>query len=366
MVRAAITPRNGASFEIANIDLDQPRLGEVLVEIAGVGICHTDIAAVHGQVPFSLPGVLGHEGAGIVLAIGEGVTKVVPGDHVVLTFDHCGTCANCGSGNPAYCLNFNPLNGAGVRVEDGSSAIHRDGEALSSFFFGQSSFSSHALARERNVVKISKDVPLALMGPLACGVQTGAGAIMRSLAVRRGSTLLVVGAGPVGMSAVLAGVIQGCSSIIVSEPHEVRRAMAIKLGATHVIDPIAQDLVTEVKAILPEGVNYALDTTANEAVVSAVIECIAVLGSIGLVGVASDPLAKLSTSLMGIMGRGITVRGIVEGDSDPDQFIPELVNLYKEGRFPFDAMCQTYALDDINAAVDDQLTGRCLKPILLP
>lgn len=366
MVRAAIAPAKDAPFQIDEVVLDEPREGEVLVKIAGTGICHSDIAAVAQELPFALPGVLGHEGAGIVAAIGPGVSKVQPGDPVVLTFGHCGECANCTSGNPAYCMDFGPCNAAGVRLDDGSSCIHRDGEALSSFFFGQSSFADHALARQNNVVKIDRDVPLEIMGALGCGIQTGAGAIMRSLDVRPGSSLLVTGGGTVGLSGVMAAAVRECSTIIVSEPHEERRKLAERLGATHTFDPRGKDLDAMVREIVPEGVDYAFDTTARPDIISTAIDSLALRGKIGLVGVAKDPETLLSTNMMAAIGKGITIRGICEGDSDPDVFIPELVALFKEGRFPLDKLCKTYPLEDINRAVEEQAQGLCVKPILIP
>jgi aryl-alcohol dehydrogenase len=366
MVWAAVAPAKDAPFELVDAELDAPRAGEVLVRIAGVGICHTDLAVVAQQIAYSLPGVLGHEGAGIVVAVGEGVSKVEVGDHVVLTFDTCGVCEHCAAGNPAYCQEFYPANFGGCRMNDGSSAIHVHGKSIGSFYFGQSSFADHALAHERNTIRIDKDVPIELMGPFGCGVQTGAGSILHSLKVPAGSSLLVTGGGTVGLSAVMAAVLQGCSTIIVSEPHPERRALAKELGATHTIDPIGGDLNELVREILPSGVEYAFDTTARADIVASAIDGLASRGAIGLVGVAADPATLLSTNMMAAISRGITIKGIAQGDSDPQTFIPELVGLFKAGRFPLDKLCTTYPLADINRAIDDQLAGRCVKPVLIP
>lgn len=362
---AALSNQNSHDFEIKEAQIDDPRAGEVLVRIHGVGICHTDIATVEQRLPFPLPAVLGHEGAGIVEKIGAGVTKVKVGDHVVLSFMSCGECHPCGAGFPSYCTQFGPLNLAGVR-SDGTSALHVHGTAVSSFFFGQSSFAELALARERNVIKIDTDVPLELMGVLGCGIQTGAGAVMRALCATAGSSILVIGGGTVGLSAVMGAKLQGCSTIIVSEPHAGRRDLARTLGATHCIDPLNDDLATMVHATVPGGVQYALDSTARPQTIAAGIECLAVRGTIGLVGLPADPAMMLQTSMFGMLGRGIAIRWISEGDSDPDVFIPELVAHYKAGRFPLDLLCRTYPLADINLAVADQLAGRCVKPILVP
>lgn len=364
-MQAALVSKLGKSFDIVDAEIDEPREREVLVRIRGVGICHTDIAAAEQQLPFQLPAVLGHEGAGIVERVGSGVTKVAPGDHVVLTFSSCGRCPNCSRGQPAYCAEFGALNGIGRRA-DGSSAVHVAGAPVSSFFFGQSSFAQYALTGERNVVAIDRRVPLELMGPLGCGIQTGAGAIMRAMDVGEGASLLVTGGGAVGLSAVMAAAVRKCAVVIVSEPHPGRRALALTLGATHAIDPLGGDLAETVRGIIAAGVDYALDTSGRAEVISASADCLATLGTLGLVGVPADPTSLFASNLLGLIGRGITVRGIIEGDSDPDTFIPELVKLYHAGQFPLDKLCATYPLDAINHAVADQLGGRCVKPILLP
>lgn len=359
---AAIARAPRADFTLEQVELDAPRADEVLVRIHGVGLCHTDLAVRDQHLPLPLPAVLGHEGAGVVEAVGAAVTKVVPGDRVVLTFRSCGECAPCGRDEPAYCTRLNQLNFGCYRT-DGSATIRQDGRPMTASFFGQSSFAGHALASERNVVKVPEGVPLALMGPLGCGVQTGAGAIMRSLACRAGSSVLVLGGGSVGLSGVLGAVVQGCATIIVSEPEERRRALALELGATQVIDPFTENLADRVRAILPDGVDYVLDTTARADIVLAAIGVMSVHGTIGLVGVPSDPAATVALPMF--VEAKITMKWIIEGDSDPDRYIPELIELYRAGRFPFDKLIRTYRLDEINLAVRDQHEGATVKAVLL-
>ena len=208
-------------------------------------------------------------------------------------------------------------------------------------------------------------VPLELMGPLGCGVQTGAGGIMRSLACEKGSTLLVLGGGAVGLSAVMGAVIQGCATIIVAEPHEARRKLALELGATHVIDPAASpDLAAAVRAIVPIGVDYAFDTTGIPPVLQATMQALGPHGVFGIVGIA-PPGTPLPGDLMTAVTFGHTVKGIIEGDSDPDVFIPELIEHYRQGRLPFDRLIRTYPLAEINQAIADQHHGDCVKVVLL-
>jgi aryl-alcohol dehydrogenase len=363
-INAAVARRGERDFAYETLELEDPRADEILVQIHGVGLCHTDLL-IKGIDQYSFPAVLGHEGAGVVVKTGADVRKVKTGDRVALTFRSCGACDRCQSGDPAYCRTMPMLNYIGSRL-DGSKTLSDDKGPVSSNFFGQSSFASFALAYERNVIPVPDDVPLELMGPLGCGVQTGAGAIMRSLACKAGSTLLVLGGGAVGLSAVMGGRLQDCATIIVSEPHANRRALALELGATHVIDPAAEaDLAAAVRRIVPLGVDYVFDTTGAAPVIQAGLQSLGSKGVLGIVGVAS-PGTPIPYDLTSLMSNGHTLRGIIEGDSEPDVFIPELIEHYRAGRLPFDKMIRTYKLSDINTAIEDHHSGVCVKAVLLP
>ena len=362
-IKAAVANQNGGAFKLMDVELDTPRDDEILVKIAAVGLCHTDIVAQHGAFNFGRPAVLGHEGAGIVEQTGKSVTKVAPGDRVALSFRSCGACAKCNTGHPAYCHSMPLLNYAGMRT-DGSRAIRCDGEEIASNFFGQSSFATHALTYEQNVVKIPDDLPFEIAAPLGCGIQTGAGSIINSLKCAAGSSLLVTGGGVVGLSAVMAGVLRGGATIIVLEPHQSRRDMALKLGATHVINPMEDaDLAAAVRKISPLGVDYAFDTTGRQDVLDAIMHALAPQGILGCVGIGT-PETKLPGNLIQAMTFGHTVMGIVEGDSDPSRFIPELITYYRDGRLPLDQLIKTYKFADINEAIADQHAGKCIKVVL--
>ncbi|MGW6356833.1 NAD(P)-dependent alcohol dehydrogenase [Streptomyces sp. NPDC055092] len=363
-IAAAVVKEIGAPFIVENIELADPRAHEVVVEIAGVGLCHTDLAARDGHLPFPLPAVLGHEGSGTVVAVGNAVTKVAEGDHVVLSFNSCGACTQCQTGEPAYCQQFMAFNFGGAR-NDGTTTLHQGSSPLGSDFFGQSSFATHALAHERNVVKVPEGVPLHLLGPLGCGVQTGAGAVLNSLNCQAGSSLLVLGGGSVGLSAVLAAKVRNLSHVIVVEPQARRRELALTLGATHVIDPSSGPLSDQVRAIVPEGVNHALDTTARHEVLEQTLLSLAHRSALGLIGVPADPAATLPLGLIQAQVLGVRVLGIVEGDSDPDLFIPELLRLYQGGQFPFDKLISTWPFSDINEAVTAQHRGDAVKIVLV-
>jgi aryl-alcohol dehydrogenase len=258
-----------------------------------------------------------------------------------------------------------PLNYAGVRPDGSSPISTHNGEQLGAMFFGQSSFATHAVATERSVVKLPDNAPLDIVGPLGCGVQTGAGAVMRSFAAPAGSSLVVLGAGSVGLSAVLGAVVQELAHIIVVEPHESRRVLAVELGATSCIDPAAGPLAEQIRAVVPDGVDYVFDTTGRPDVIEASIPGLTNRGTLGLVGVPSDPAAALSLNLIGALIQGLTVKAIVEGDSDPDTFIPELLALHAAGRFPFDKMITTMPFAAINEGVDIQHSGAAVKVVLV-
>jgi aryl-alcohol dehydrogenase len=361
-ILAAVTTAPGQPFELRTLELDAPRDDEILVRIVGVGVCHTDIG-FRDAPSFAHPAVLGHEGSGVVEQVGAAVRKVKPGDRVIITFRSCGHCSRCDRGDPAYCETMPALNYTGARP-DGSRTLRCEEAPVASNFFGQSSFASHALTYERNVVVVADDLPLEIMGPLGCGVQTGAGGIMRSLACERGSSLLITGGGPVGLSAVMGAKIQGCGTIILVEPHAARRALAVEFGATHTIDPKeTPDLATAVRAIVPKGVDYAFDTTGLPAIHSATLNSLAPKGVYGLVGVtaAGVPMPGDVNSVMTI---GLTLRGIIEGDSEPDVFLPELIQHYRDGALPFDRMITTFPFERINEAVHAQHKGECVKIVL--
>jgi aryl-alcohol dehydrogenase len=363
-ITAAVSRTANTPFVLEEIEIDEPRADEIRVRIVAVGLCHTDLVGAAGAFPIRFPAVFGHEGAGIVEQVGSAVQNIRAGDRVAISFRSCGRCENCDDRQPAYCTSMPLLNYIGARL-DGSRTLHDGTEDVSGNFFGQSSFASHAITYERNLVKLPDDLPLEIAGTLGCGVQTGAGAIMNSLACRAGSSLLILGGGAVGLSAVLGAVLQGCKEIIVVEPLRARRELALALGATRVIDPATDPLPGALRAVLPNGTRYVFDTTGIPKVMEDGIACLGLRGSFGYVGVPADPGAKLPGSILGAMQQGHTHRGIIEGDSDPETFIPQLIEQHRAGRFPFDRLITTYPLAEINRAVAEQHQGLCVKAVLV-
>lgn len=362
-IRAAVVRQKHGPFAIENLELDDPRPDEVLVRIEGAGMCHTDLHARDQYRPFPLPAVFGHEGAGFVEKIGSLITKVRPRDKVVLVFPSCGQCASCRIGKPAYCLEANKLKHGGVR-SDGSTTMRRGGETVYGCFFGQSSFATYAVANERNTIKVRTDTPAATLAALCCGMQTGAGAILNTLAVKPGGTLAVFGVGSVGLSAVMAARIAGCLKIIAVDIKENRLNLARELGATDAIDSSEADCVEQIRKITGGGADYTVDTSAVPEIFRAAVESLRPLGVCGLIGTA-PPGTEVRLTMSTIQG-GRTVRGVIQGDSVPDIFIQQLIDFHEQGRFPFDRLITFYPLAEINRAAVDAVKGSTIKPVMRP
>ncbi|XRQ08919.1 NAD(P)-dependent alcohol dehydrogenase [Actinomadura welshii] len=361
-ITAAIVREKGA-FELAPAVLDAPRDDEVLVRVVAAGLCHTDLVVRDQVYPVPLPVVLGHEGAGVVEAVGAAVEKVAPGDHVAVSFLPCGRCRPCLDGSPASCANFNDINFAGRRPDGSHALTLPDGGTLHDRFFGQSSFGTYAITNERNTVKVRADAPLELVGPLGCGIQTGAGTVLRALEVGAGASFAVMGAGAVGLSAVMAARVAGATTIIAVDVVPSRLELAAELGATHVVDGGEQDAVAEIRRITGGGVDHALDTTGLPALIEQAVEALRQRGSAAILG-ASAPDANIGLPANAFMQSCKTLMGVVEGDSVPDVFVPQLLDLYMQGRFPFDRLVRFYDFDQINEAAGDTENGAVVKPIL--
>ena len=361
--RAAVVESAGAPFTLSEVVLDDPGPHEAVVRLVATGLCHTDLGVASGGLPFPLPGVLGHEGAGVVEAVGPAVTGVAPGDHVVLSFTSCGECRNCHGGHPAYCATWLPLNLIGGRRADGTSTISRDGESLGGHFFGQSSFAERALVDERSLVKVDPDVPLQSIAPLGCGVQTGVGAVWNVLKPSTGSTVVVLGAGAVGLSAVMAAALTPATTIIAVDRVAERLALAKELGATHTVDAGQTALGEAIAGITGgQGADGIVETTGSTAVLRQGVDALAARGTLVVVG--APPFgSEVALDVNGLLG-GKRVVGLTLGDSETQSFIPALVELVKEGRLPLDRLIGTYAFEDIGQAVQDMTSGKTIKPVL--
>jgi aryl-alcohol dehydrogenase len=309
-----------------------------------------------------LPAVLGHEGAGVVERVGANVAKVVAGDRVGMSFGSCGTCPACVTGRPTYCHDFFARNFGGSRP-DGTTALWRGGEPIHSHFFGQSSFATYAVATERNVVKLDDDVPLEIAAPFGCGIQTGAGAILNVMRPPAGASVAVFGTGTVGMASIMAAAVAGATTIIGVDLSRARLDLARELGATHTVHAGDQDPVEQIKAITGSGADFTIEATGIASVLRQAVDASAPTGVAGIIGApALGTEVSLDINEMLIFGR--TVRGIVEGDSVPDIFVPRLIELWRRGRFPVDRLMRNYDLDQLDGAARDAQSGRAIKAVV--
>lgn len=362
--KAAICSATGGGFELREVELDALRDDELLVRVVACGICHTDLAVRDGQLPVPLPAVLGHEGAGVVEAVGSAVTSAAPGDRVIMSFNSCGVCPSCAVDAPTYCYDFFPHNWSGRRA-DGSATITRGGEALTGNYFGQSSFATYAIAHDRNVVRVpdrAANIPLERLAPLGCGLMTGAGAVLRSMEARSGMPIAVFGTGTVGLAAIMAARLSGCDPIIAVDVVPARLALAKELGATHAFDARG-DAMSAIGEACPKGLAYAFDTTGRSDVIEAAFGLLAPKGTLGMVG-ASDPGATLTFNETAFMGGGRRVMGILGGDSDVGPFLIELIDHHLAGDFPFDRLIEYFDFADIDRAVEASENGSVVKPVL--
>lgn len=362
-VRAAVLREAGGKLQLERLRLRDLEPHEVQVRLIATGVCHTDLYIRDQNIPTPLPMVLGHEGAGVVEQVGAAVTTIAPGDHVVMTFMSCGLCRFCQSGQGAYCVDSLPLNFDPSRDPDKPQTIDEHGHPVHVSFFGQSSFATRTVASARNVVKVPDDVPLETLAPLGCGVMTGAGAVLNTFDVPAGSSIAVFGTGAVGLAAVMGAVVAGATTIVAVDIIEERLKLALELGATATVNPMDGDPTQALRALQPAGFDYTIDTTGRIDVLEQAIDVLGIRGSCGIIG-APPAGARASFDVMSHFAMGRTIRGIVAGDAVFGSFIPTLVELYRQGRFPVDRLIQVYDLDDINEAMADSESGQVVKPVL--
>src|SRR5580692_7216640 len=361
-IKAAVVGERSGPFVIDTLELTAPRADELIVRVVASGMCQTDLHGRDGYFGSPYPAAYGHEGAGVVHAVGAAVHDFVPGDHVVMSYPWCGDCANCRDGQTNHCLHGRKLKMFGTRLDD-TTLLSRNGAPVYSAFFQQSSFGSFALTQARWAVKVRKDAPLEQLGPLACSGQTGAGAVLHVMQPNPGEAIAIFGVGAVGLSALMAAKIAGCDPIVAVDVHDWRLALARELGATHTINHNAcGDVVGEIRKISGGGVRYALETSAVPAVFREAIECLMPAGTCVLLGSArrgSDVSFE-----MPFLQQGRIVRGVVQGDSVPQEFIPRLVDLIMAKKFPIERMIKFYDFADINLAAQESSAGIAIKPVL--
>ncbi|MFF8874556.1 NAD(P)-dependent alcohol dehydrogenase [Streptomyces massasporeus] len=356
----------GGPFSLESVELGPLAADEIIVRMAGVGVCHTDWTAAAGTVPLPTPFVLGHEGAGTVTALGSQVSTLALGDQVVLSFDACRSCPQCAAGHPAYCVLSAALNYTGTRP-DGTTTMTREGGPVHGSWFGQSSFATHAVASVRNAVRVpaaADGLPLDILGPLGCGLLTGAGTVFRVLRPRAGQSIVVFGLGTVGLSAVMAAAVAGCDPLVGVDPNPLRRRMADALGCTHTLDPAAvEDVGWSLAAITGQGADFTVDTVGSGTVVRQALEALRTPGSCATLGLQA--LENDITIDQGHLLMGRTLTGVIEGDAEPRVLIPHLTELWRQGRFPFERLIERFPFHRVQDAMDAARAGRVVKPVLV-
>ena len=354
----------GGPFRLEQVELSGPRPEEVLVEVVASGMCHTDLL-VRDSRPESLPAVLGHEGAGIVRETGSAVRGVRTGDNVVLSFPSCGECSRCLTGRSAYCDAIAGLKFGCCRSDGSVATTDMGGRPVGDHFFGQSSFGTLSVANARSVVKVPDDVDLRVAAPLACGVQTGAGTIFDVLRVSPGSSVAVFGTGSVGLCAVMAARLCGATTIVAVNRRASRLELAAGFGATHLVAPQEVDPVEAIRdATGGRGVDFTLETTGVPEVLTQAVRSLDSLGTCAYVGTA-PPGVHGGIVMLEAMMKGLTVRGVLQGDSTPSRMIPRLLTLHRRGLLPFDQLLTNYRLDEINRAAADCSSGDVVKPVIV-
>lgn len=361
-ILAAIVNEKGGNFSLEDVNLAAPEKHEVLVKVVACGICGTDENERRGhRSPH--PIVLGHEGSGVVVAVGPEAEGFEVGDHVIMSYASDGWCNNCKNDKPYFCSDFMKINFMGVNKYNKTPLTRASNGEKLAYFFGQSAFATYSIAEDRNLVKVDKDIDLSIVGPLGCGIMTGAGSIINGIKPKPGSSIAIFGAGPVGLAATMAAKICGCETIIQFDVVQSRLELALELGATHVFntretaDPVAA--VMEVTG--GEGVDHAFDQTSREDCLKYALASMHYGGDGGQIG----PTPAVSFDNWWQYFYGKTWHGFVEGEGVPQEFIPQLLQYYKEGKFPFDKLITKYDFNDINGAFEAFRKGESVKCVLV-
>ncbi|KAF9880812.1 hypothetical protein CkaCkLH20_01854 [Colletotrichum karsti] len=359
-----------ADFKLVPVILDEIRPDEVLVEMKYSGICHTDVVTQHGGLPMvEFPAIFGHEGAGVVRAIGSDVKikDLAVGDNVLLSINSCGSCDTCASGHPALCPDSSKINIGSVRTSDKSTPARlADGRPVRSQFFGHSSFSKMSVVSGKSVVKCPESAAghMEVYAPLGCGLQTGAGTVMNMIKPGKSDSLVVFGLGSVGLAALMAARYLEVGQIIAIDIVSSRLELAKELGATHTINSKDfPDMVKEIQRVTDGGPTFAMDCTGVLKVIEDTIACVRPLGTAVLVGVP-PPAAEIKIDPQAFLLANKRLIGVIEGDSYPPDFIPKLIKMHQEGKFPIDRLCKTYPASELKKAIEDMHSGEVIKPVI--
>ncbi len=363
-MKAAVVYERKAPVVVEDLDLDAPKAGEVRVKIVANGICHSDYSVIHGVLPFPLPMVLGHEGAGIVEEVGPGVTLVKPGDHVVLSaVSACGTCFHCSHGEFPQCDSATMMMVKGA-LADGTSR-HRKGSRSIHPMVGLASMAEYTVVGERACVKIPDEVPLTSACLVGCGVMTGVGAAIYTANVESGSTCVVIGCGGVGLNVLQGCVIAGAATIIAVDLLDSKLEAAKRFGATHTINPSRQDVVKTVRSLTEgRGADYAFEVIGTGKTIELAYAVTRRRGMAIVVGAAprEDQVTLPAASFLGER----MLRGSAYGSVGPRMAMPRLIDLYQKGRLKLDELItRTYPLAEVNEAMGALERGEVVRAVLV-
>jgi S-(hydroxymethyl)glutathione dehydrogenase / alcohol dehydrogenase len=348
-MRAAVMHERGADLVVEDLDLAAPRTGEVLVRLVATGVCHSDLNGIRGTRPLPLPMVFGHEGAGVVEAIGTGVTTVAPGDHVVLAaIARCGRCEFCVAGKPWLCSVAGASLFSGTLL-DGTTRLSKGGQPVY-HWFSQSSFAERAVVPEGAAVRVRSDVSLDKVATLACGVSTGLGSVFNAARVQPGERVAVIGCGGVGVSVVIGADLASAGTIVAVDIADDKLEFARSLGATHSVNAKSTDAVAAVREITGGGADHVFDCVASPTTLAQLVEMIRAAGHGYVVG-APQPGTRFPFPTDGFL-RNKNLHGVTLGNVRPSIDIPRYVDLYARGRLPLDRLVtRRYELAGINEAL---------------
>jgi alcohol dehydrogenase len=338
-------------LKLETVDLEGPGEGEVLVKVAGAGLCHSDLSTIDNSRPRTLPAVLGHEGAGVVAEVGRGIRDLAPGDHVVFVFvASCGACRNCVRGRPSVCLRWPEMRNQGALLT-GGRRLSRNGRPIA-HYSGISCFAEYAVVARSSLVKIDPRVPLADAAMFGCAVQTGVGAAVNTAHVRPGDVVAVIGLGGVGLSCLMGARVAGAQRIIAVDLSDEKLGLARQLGATDTYNAADPDCVAEIRAATGGGVDYAFEMAGSIRALALAADILLRGGSVVTAGLspasATYPLQHTS-----LVGDGKSIRGSYMGSCVPERDVPAFIELYKQGRLPIDRLKSgTLPLAGINAGFD--------------
>jgi alcohol dehydrogenase len=354
-------------LEVLDLDLEPPGPGELLVRIDAAGVCHSDLSVVDGNRPRPTPMALGHEAAGEVVEVGDGVRDVAVGDRVVLVFvPRCGTCAACAGGTPALCAGAQAANAAGELLRGGRRLRDADGRPVH-HHLGVSAFADHAVVDRGSVVVVPDDLAPATAALFGCALLTGVGAVLSTAAVRPGTPVAVLGLGGVGLAAVLGAVVVGATPIVVVDPVEAKRELALEFGATHAVDPAGVGgTATRVRELTGGGAAAVFEAVGSAAVLADAWASTARGGTTVAIGLP-HPSQELRVPVTQLVGEARTLVGSYLGGAVPERDLPRLVALWRAGRLPVERLhTATLPLDRVNEAMDALAEGRTVRQVLLP